>query len=321
VSCAQIAGSVPGVERACNLGPNNSDQRRTHADAALARLAADQHGVVGVAQLRHLGLTKQDVSYRVAVGRLHPVLRGVYAIGHPQIGQRGWFAAALLAIGAEAVLSHRAAAAVWGFRRWDGGRIDITTSRRVRRRDHLQLHSSLVEQEDHTRKDGLRLTTPARTLLDLSPTLTDTALANLVGQAEHARLVSVPTLQRDLDRWGPRPGAKRLAKVIANGPTPTRSVLEVLFLLFLERNRLPRPQINAKVLNYRVDGLYAEQKLVIELDSHRWHDSPLAQAADRERTATLEAHGYRVMRITSDELEQRPARTAARLRAALGQRS
>lgn len=268
-------------------------------------------------QLLAAGLTARAIHGRRQRGSLHPLFRGVYAVGHANVGQRGWFAAGLLAIGGDATLSHRAAAAVWGFHRWDGGRIDVTTRRHPTRRDRLHLHSSFLEQEDHTRRDGLRLTTPARTLLDLTPTLTDTALANLTGQAEHARLISVPTLKQDLTRWGPRPGTKRLAKVIANGPTPTRSVLEVLFLPFLDKHRLPRPEINAKVLHYRVDGLYPEHRLVIELDSHRWHDSPLAQAADRERTATLEAHGYRVMRITSDELEYQPTRAAKRLRAAL----
>ena len=158
-----------------------------------------------MAQLRQLGLTKDDVTYRIRVGRLHSIFRGVYAVGHPRVGQLGWFHAALLAIGPDAILSHRAAAAVWRFRRWDGGRVDITTSRRVGPREHLQLHSSLIAEKDHTRRHSLRLTTPARTLLDLAPTLTHDALAHLVGQAEHARLVSVPTLKKDLDRWGPRP--------------------------------------------------------------------------------------------------------------------
>jgi hypothetical protein len=273
--------------------------------------------VIGVGQLLALGLSRDDISYRVRVGRLHPMLRGVYAVGHRDVGQLGWFSAALLAIGGDATLSHRAAAEIWGFRRWDGGRIDVTMSRRARRRDDLQLHSSFLEQKDHTRKNNLRLTTPARTLLDLAPGLTETALANLLGQAEHARLISVPSLQKDLDRWGSVPGTKRLAATIANGPAPTRSILEVRFLPFLEKAGLPRPEINARVLRYEVDGLYREHKLVVELDSRRWHESPLAQASDRERTAELEAHGYRIMRITARDLKRDRPRTEQRLRAAL----
>jgi very-short-patch-repair endonuclease len=220
----------------------------------------------------------------------------------------------LLAIGGDAVLSHRAAATVWGFRRWDGGRIDVTTSRHLR---PLKLHASLLEQEDHTRKEGLSLTTPNRTLLDVAPTATPDALTHLVGQAEQARLVSVPTLRRDLDRWGKRRGAAKLAKTIAHGHQPTRSLLEVRFLPFLERESFPRPKVNAKLHRFEVDALYEDHKLVIELDSRRWHEGAFAQAKDRNKTADLEAEGYRVMRITSDDLKDHPTRTAQRLRAAL----
>src|SRR3954454_14518426 len=61
---------------------NNSPQGRTGVDQAIARLGGEQHGVVGMAQLRRLGLAKEDVAYRVRVGRLHRVFRGAYAVGH-----------------------------------------------------------------------------------------------------------------------------------------------------------------------------------------------------------------------------------------------
>src|SRR4051812_16467261 len=116
VSCARIAGSVSGMAGPRDVGVNSSPPRHTRPDLAVARLAKEQHGVVSLSQLRRLGLTKEDATYRVRVGRWYWMLRGVYAVGHPEVGQRGWFAAALLAVGPEAVLSHRAAAAVWGFR-------------------------------------------------------------------------------------------------------------------------------------------------------------------------------------------------------------
>ena len=213
-----------------------------------------------------------------------------------------------MAVGPDAVLSRRAAAAVWGFRTWDGGRIDITTSRHLGPRNRLRLHSSLIEESDHTRRHNLRLTSPNRTLLDLAPTTTPEALAHLVGQAEQARLTSVPTLRRDLTRWGPRRGTATLAATIANGHQPTRSPLEVRFLRFLSREGLPRPQVNAEVGRHEVDGLYEDHKLIVELDGNRWHEGRLVQTKDRKKTAELEAMGYRVIRITDEDLKRDPRR-------------
>jgi very-short-patch-repair endonuclease len=75
------------------------------------------------------------------------------------------------------------------------------------------------------------------------------------------------------------------------------------------------------LLRFKADGLYREQRLVVELDSRRWHEGPLAQDGDRERTAELEAHGYRIMRITGRDLKRHRGRTEERLRPALAQSS
>jgi predicted transcriptional regulator of viral defense system len=83
-------------------------------DAALAALAARQHGVVAGWQLIQLGVGRGAIKHRVAVGRLHRVHRGVYAVGHSAIGAEGRLMAAVLACGTAAVLSHRSAAWLWG---------------------------------------------------------------------------------------------------------------------------------------------------------------------------------------------------------------
>lgn len=318
VSRARIAGSVSGVSRRFVIDPDSSGKPRTRVDRVLARLAGDQHGVAAGGQLLALGVTRKDLDYRVGVGRLHPVFRGVYAVGHRSMSQRGLFLAAVLAVGDGAVLSHRAAAVLHGLWRWEGGAVDVTVGRRVTGPAGVRVHAvRALDPADLTRRHGIPATAPARTLLDLVPSLTDDALAHLVGQAEHARLVSVPSLRRDLGRWGPRRGTARLTAVIAQGHAPTRSIMEARFLPLLDQYCLPRPEVNAKVLKYEVDGLYRKERLVIELDSHRWHDGQLARAEDRERTAALEAAGWRVMRFTSDELKHRPERAMQRLRRAL----
>jgi hypothetical protein len=311
----------PGVGRLGDVYADSQGKRHARPDVTVARVAEGQHGVIALDQLLAAGLTRAEVSYRSGHGRLHPIFRGVYAVGHASLSQRGRFLAAVLAVGDGSVLSHRAAAVLWELWRWDGGAIDVRAPTQRRPRPGIRVHRGAIDPEDITRRHGIPVTTPARTLLDLAPSLPQPALAHLVGLGEHARLVSVPSLRKDLERWGARRGTTRLATVIVHGPAPTRSIMEARFLSLLDQYDLPHPEVNAKVLNYEVDGLYREAKLVIELDSHRWHDSPLAQAADRERTADLEAHGYRVMRFTSDELKHRPERALRRLRTALETRS
>jgi predicted transcriptional regulator of viral defense system len=102
-----------------------------HRDAGIAQLAARQHGVVAVTQLRELGLTSRTARSRVATGRLHRLHRGVYAVGHPVINAKGRWMAAALACGGDAVLSHRSAAALWGIRPTTRTAIDVISPRRT----------------------------------------------------------------------------------------------------------------------------------------------------------------------------------------------
>src|SRR4051812_49380236 len=92
----------------------------TPVDRAIAALAKRQHGVVTRAQLRRIGLCDSAITHRAAVGRLHRLHRGVYAVGHRVVPARGAWLAATLACGEGAVLSHTSAAALWGLRAKDG---------------------------------------------------------------------------------------------------------------------------------------------------------------------------------------------------------
>src|SRR3712207_1585943 len=92
---------------------------REQVRQALAALAARQHGVVSVPQLTRLGIDKDAISRMVRAGHLHPIHRGVYAVGHPGLTMHATFIAAVLALGEGAVLSHESAAALWGWWRWD----------------------------------------------------------------------------------------------------------------------------------------------------------------------------------------------------------
>src|SRR6476469_5038748 len=105
-------------------------QQTRAADARVAELAGRQYGVVSRGQLEGLGVGRRGVEWRVGAGRLHRLHPGVYAVGHRAIQREGRWLAAVLASGADAVLSHHAAAALWGMRPNAREEIDITTPRK-----------------------------------------------------------------------------------------------------------------------------------------------------------------------------------------------
>ena len=131
------------------------------------------------ADLVAAGLGRGAIARRVADGRLRPLHRGVYLVGPIEDDWTDAMAAAL-ACGPGAVVSHHAAAAIWGLRPWNGP-IDVTTTRRLRRRQGIRVHRTrCLDARDITRRHGIPLTTPARTLLDLAAHLDQRSLARAI---------------------------------------------------------------------------------------------------------------------------------------------
>ena len=95
----------------------------------MAALADEQHGVF--AQWQVDGLTAKVIHDRIERGRWYRVLPLVYSLT-PSVMPRGRMMAAALTFGPNAVLSHRAAAAIWGVGPWPSGLIDVTMPGRAR---------------------------------------------------------------------------------------------------------------------------------------------------------------------------------------------
>ena len=294
----------------------------TRPDVRVARRAAEQWGVLSLDELRDCGLSSDAVSVRVANGRLHRLHRGVYAVGHANVPLEGRFLAAVKACGPGAVLSHYAAAALLGFVRWDG-RLPEVTVRGASTRAHsgIRVHrTTALDREDVSRHEGIPVTAPARTLLDLAATVDYLALRRAVGQAQSLRRVHVRGLVEILDRLGPRRGSGKLARVVATGPAPTRSELEDVVLDLVLSGGLAHPEVNAPLVldGRRVvpDFRWPQRRLVVEADGAAWHDHRVAREDDAQRQALLEAHGERVLRVTWRQAVSRRSETLARLRAA-----
>jgi hypothetical protein len=130
-------------------------------DLTVAAIAGARYAVVSRGQLMQLGLASGEIDRRVAIGRLHVVHRGVYAVGHRVLTAEGRWMAAVLACGRNAVLSHATAAAAWEFGTIGSGRIHVTVPGdpgRKRRRA-----SASIEAERSSRATRRRTaTSPSR---------------------------------------------------------------------------------------------------------------------------------------------------------------
>jgi very-short-patch-repair endonuclease len=160
------------------------------------------------------------------------------------------------------------------------------------------------------RRHGLRLTSPARTLLDLAAT-TSAELEQALNEAHVQRLVTHQEVRRLLDR--PRPGVKALREVADETPGLTRSKAERSLRALIAKAGLPAPRTNVGVAAYEVDMYWPAQRLVVEFDGWSTHSSRPAFESDRLKDAALQLAGQRVIRFTQRQLSRRPEELAARL--------
>ena len=227
--------------------------------------------------------------------------------------------AAVLACGPGAVLSHGSAASLWGIydRWWAPFEVIVETARR---RPGIRAHRAALTGSDIRRHLGIRVTSPARTILDIAPRLTDKALTRAVNDQRIARRLKLDHLAELIARLPRHRGASRVRPLIETPTGPTRSEFEDAFVAFAERFGLPRPEMNARVAGYEVDALFREQRVIVELDGYEFHGTRQSFEKDRERDATTLAAGFRTIRITWERLTQAADKEAERIKAILAAR-
>lgn len=284
--------------------------RRSHADeAALAQLAARQEGAISSAQLLRIGLSEDAVKRRIRARRLHRIHRGVYALGHGRLSRNGRYHAALLFAGDGAVLSHRSAADLWELRASKERDIDVTVPSDRRGDETVRVHRDQLDPRDTMTRDGIRVTKPLRTLLDLAACVENRQLERAVRQAIYRKLTTTTLLAEAVQKRTGQRGTSKLRKALiklGEAPGLIRSDLEQDFLAYLRRHRLPLPELNVemRVRGRRVeaDCVWREQRLIAELDGRDAHDNTPAFEADRERDLVLMAAGWRTARVTGRRL-------------------
>ncbi len=243
--------------------------------------------------------------------------RGVYAVGHRDVSLQGNCLAAVLSIGPDAVVSQWSAAPLWEFAGADDALpVHVTVPRCLRQRDGLRLHPvRTLDPNDVTLRAGIRVTTPARTLLDIAAVTSDErVLRRVVHEAQVQRRASIPALQAQLARARNHRGAARLRALVAEGPTPTRSALEDETVALLRDGGFPAFRANEHVAGSgELDVVFDGLELVVEVDGGRYHDTWIRRREDAAKQARLEAAGVRVLRLSWWQVFHDKPRTVRRL--------
>ncbi|MFP5353135.1 MAG: type IV toxin-antitoxin system AbiEi family antitoxin domain-containing protein [Actinomycetota bacterium] len=282
-------------------------------EAVYGALAAEQYGLVTSRQLASLGLSRSAVSRRIKAGVLIPVLPGVWRLcGVP----RSWHQRAMavfLWAGENSAIAGLAAAAL---HQLDGiampSQIQVVTLRRIKAPSRLVVarHPLAFPDEDRTSIARIGVTTCARTLIDVAASVSEAQLELAIEDARRRRLVSMEEFTERIEKLpSNQPGLRKLSKVFAavTGTKPSESNLEVKVIRMLRAAGFPAP-IRQEALTDdgrfagRVDLAYPERRLVIEVQSHRWHDGRDPLDADSARHNQHHAMGWLVMKATSKML-------------------
>lgn len=262
------------------------------------------------------------VSRRVVNGALYVVFPRVYSVGNPMLGPLALELAALLSIGDNALISHRSAAAMWGFVAATGdGVVDATIIGRDRQpRPSLRVHRvGTLDAHDVRLRDGIPLTAPARTLIDFAAAARDDEIQAAISEARVLRLITDRDLEQALERCPIRSGIASLRAALgtAVGTMRTRREAERRLLSLLSKAGLPRPETNVRIEGMEVDFVWRDQRLIVETDGYQFHGHRSAFERDRKRDQALVAAGWRVIRVTWRQLEREPFAVVARIARAL----
>lgn len=291
-------------------------------NARIAELSRRQGGHVKWTQLIALGLGKRAIEARAGNGSLVRVHHGVYAVGHLPTNPLDRARGALLAAGPRCALRERSAAAYWElYSRWPQPLELISPLRRRIPGLSIRECRTLIRRDIRT-IDGIRVTSPARTLLDIAPRTYAKTLHRFHNELRMRKLIGNEQLIDVAARNPLHPGAKRLLALAgASAGEAKRSPFEIDWVPFAAKYKLPAYEMNIHVAGQRIDVLFTPDRLVVELDGWGKHGTRRAFEDDRDQDSSiLAATGIPTMRITYDGLHGRPLEQVRRINAILARR-
>ena len=292
--------------------------RSPTAEAAIAALATDAHGVVTRGELLAAGLTADQIAGRVRKGALIPEYPGVYRAGHRAPSVEARYMAAVKACGRGALLRGRAAAYLLGILR---GTVppppEVLTAADRRIRGLKVERTRSLHPRDGTTVNSIPCTTVPRTLVDLAGVLDEEDLARACHEAGVKYRTSPAQVEAVLARRPNSPGATKLRAVMRGDVRVSLSELERRFLRLLQADGLPLPVTNRVAGGRRVDCRWPDRRATVELDGFRFHNSRHSWESDRQREREAYARDDAFRRYTYADVIENPTRMLAELRGLL----
>jgi very-short-patch-repair endonuclease len=290
-------------------------------DSIIGALADLQHGAVARWQLLARGLTGREIDRRIVDGRLRPVHRGVYLVGHMATAPLAYEAAAVLAFRGQATISHRSAAKLLELLPWPPkAACWVTTPRGDSSRPGLIVRKATLAPCYITSIERIKVTTAARTILDCAAILPpdeDYRLEEMCAQAIPA-LAKPADLREQIERNSGKPGVRRLALLLdGHAPKKPKRELERKLLRLVRGSDLPEPEVNAYVLGKERDLVWRKHRVVVESDSYAFHSDARTWARDIGKTNELQLAGWVVLRFTWFDVTERPPWVLGEIRRAL----
>ena len=294
----------------------------------LARHLAANHGLLARREHRDAGLSVRQIERLVARGDLVPVHRGVYRHAAAQRTPEQAIHAGLLAVGRDAVLSHRTALDRHGVRGFRCSLVELTArSTSLPLRDGLVVHRSPnLSNADIMRRHGWWITTPERSLVDAATVVEPTLVARYAHRWAAERLIRLDRLDETIDRAGNHRGATRLARILAAASGPVAdSIPEGDLGHLLARWGIPAEHhvvvTTARGDTFEIDWSYPDVRLGLEVDGYGVHlRSEQAFDDDRLRRNELEIEGWQILNVSARQLRRAPRRFVEQVTRALAVR-
>jgi very-short-patch-repair endonuclease len=307
-------------------------QRDTESlDARIAALARSQHGVMSRAQVIDAGMSRRQIDVRVQTGRLEYVLPAVLRISGSSATSRQAAKAATLWAGDGAVLSHGAAGVLWGMEgvRAAKPEVWVQAPRNPRSRDVTVHRGTRLDRADRANLDGIPITTPTRTLIDVSGRLEDDALLGVLEYCLRHDLTTPERLAARLEalRSSGRVGGGRLQALLSQRPAGAAALesrLEARVWRLIESSGLPLPRRQHPVVvdgrRYRLDFAWPTHGVAVECDGWAYHGRARFEADERRR-ADLASIAWLAIPVTWRQCSTDPAAIIARLERTLRARA
>jgi very-short-patch-repair endonuclease len=222
------------------------------------------------------------------------------------------------------VASHWSAAWLWGLLTSRPGTLHVScpTSRRARR--PFVVHTADLPAVDRAARDGIPVTSLARTILDVATDSRPQAVRHYLRRADDAKAFDLREMHSLLARSnGHRGHAKVLAAldIYEDVARFTRSSLERRFLELVREAGLPEPAMNCFVAGFEIDAWWEAEEFGVELDMYETHGSRLSFEQDRARDDELLLAGIRAIRVTGPRLDREPGAVVDSLRRHLARRA